>query len=445
MRCTQVFLSFVTLAALTASLAPDASACGGCFVSQSESTQVTGHKMILTVSKDQTTLYDQITYSGDPAEFAWVLPIHGQVQIGLSSDALFQLLEQSTSVTIDSPYINCGSPQFCGDGFAGAGGQSAGEGPDDDGVTVIAQEVVGPYETVQLAAEDPAALSNWLDLHGYNIPDEIQPIIDAYVNDGFGFLAIRLVPGQGISSMKPVRVTSPGAGPALPLRMVAAGTGAVTPITLFVLSEGRYEPTNFPSFTIDPQQLVWDWDAARSNYSDLRTQGFAATNGRGWLMEAAEPTYSDYFWALESLVEYDPASSGYGDAETPAPEALQQDLSVLTAGLDPNSMWITRMSAELSRAALTTDLALGASHDQTTLQRYFQTVQSVGTPPQCPPPPPPCDDGYGEGGGVAAVQVGGGGMTSCAAAPGSANAAFGAFALGAVGLGLVRRRRAKQR
>ena len=53
----------------------------------------------------------------------------------------------------------------------------------------------------------------------------ILPVIDAYVAEGFNFLALKLVPGQGVDSMRPVRVTTPGAAATLPLRMVAAGTG----------------------------------------------------------------------------------------------------------------------------------------------------------------------------------------------------------------------------
>src|SRR5262245_45666116 len=66
--------------------ATDADACGGCLINQQESTQVTGHRMVLSISNDRTTLWDQITYSGDPTSFAWVLPIKGTVEIGLSSD-----------------------------------------------------------------------------------------------------------------------------------------------------------------------------------------------------------------------------------------------------------------------------------------------------------------------------------------------------------------------
>ena len=63
---------------------PTVEACGGCFVPPDEDTQVTGHRMVLSVSMQQSTLYDQIQYDGDPASFAWVLPIKGQAEIGVT-------------------------------------------------------------------------------------------------------------------------------------------------------------------------------------------------------------------------------------------------------------------------------------------------------------------------------------------------------------------------
>lgn len=389
-----IALSTLSIAAAVA-LANDANACGGCFVQQSENSIVSGHRMALSISTTQTTLWDQITYSGDPAEFAWVLPIRGQVDIGLSSDALFALLESYTTPQISSPFISCPPPPDCGgDGNAFGGGTSGtGGGSEDGGVEIIAQEVVGPYETVQLTAEDPAALAQWLDSHGYNVPADVQPVIDDYVFEGFGFLALRLVPGQGVDSMRPIRVTTPGAAPALPLRMVAAGTGAITPISLWVLGEGRYEPENFPSFQVDPTALVWNWDEQKSNYSDLRQAGFAASDGAGWILEAGEPTGSWMFQQLVDTANWDPIGSGYAD-ETgeKAVENAEADVTTLLTGINENSLWISRMSAELARAALGQDLALQASSDQATIQRFFEAQNAVGTPPACPPQPE-CPDG----------------------------------------------------
>jgi len=93
----------------------------------------------------------------------------------------------------------------------------------DDPVTVIAQSVVGPYETATLRSTDPLALENWLLGHGYEIPAAVKPIIDAYVTEGFDFIAMRLLPLCGVRAMQPVRIVAPGADPTLPLRMVRRG------------------------------------------------------------------------------------------------------------------------------------------------------------------------------------------------------------------------------
>jgi hypothetical protein len=222
---------------------PAADACGGCAVPPDTNTQVTGHRMILAASKTQTTLYDQIAYSGEPESFAWFLPIKGQVDIGLSADAMFALLADSSQVVVFPPPVSCVSS---GRGAFGAVAEdSSGHGgvyvPPDESVNVIAKETVGPYETVQLESKVPGALAAWLGDHGYAIPADVKPVIDAYESEGFDFLAMKLVPGQGVTSMRPVRVTAPGSGLALPLRMVAAGTGAITPVLLHIVSEGRYE------------------------------------------------------------------------------------------------------------------------------------------------------------------------------------------------------------
>lgn len=407
MRVLKALLFALPISAIALTQSHDASACGGCLVQQSESTQVTGHKMILSVSKTQTTLWDQITYSGNPSSFAWVLPIKGTVDIGLSSDALFEALETTTAVNVNSPTIQCSPPPFCGDdngGFGtGAASASAAGSTGSGGVSVVAQEVVGPYETVQLMSSDPMALKNWLAGHNYNLPADIAPVIDAYVNEGFNFLALKLVPGQGVSAMKPVRVTTPGASPALPLRMVAAGTGAVTSITLWVLGEGRYETASLPTFTIDQSQIVWNWDTQSSNYAALRKSGFDASQGKAWLVEDAEPLYkyviSD---PLTSVAQFDPTASGYADdMGQGAPQAAADDMAALFDNIPDNALWVTRLHGELTRPALAGDLTLGASSDQSQVNRFLQATKTTGTPPACPTFPP-CSEGTstGVGGGT---------------------------------------------
>jgi MYXO-CTERM domain-containing protein len=387
-------------AALAATTARDARACGGCFHPPTESgTVITDHRMIFAVSPQQTTLYDEIEYQGAPSTFAWVLPIHGTVTVGLSSDILFQAIDQATTTTIEPPTLPTCPSCACG-GSSGLGapllqGSATGE---DAGVTVLGQQVVGPYDTVQLASTDPTALTTWLTANGYSIPTDVSPILDAYVSEGFNFLAMRLAPGQGVEAMRPVSVTSAGAGLSLPLRMVAAGTGATVGITLWVVASGRYEPMNFPTFTIAGTDLTWDWSANGSNYTTVRAAKEAALDNAAWQIESSLTVAPIQ---IEDVVLGDPASADYLPVPAPgqddagaddsgitattetAEAVRQQDLATCFPGGDATEIRVTRMRTDLSRAALANDLTLQAAADQSEMSNFYQVTNSVNAPP-CP-------------------------------------------------------------
>ncbi len=355
----------------------DASACGGCFhpkptsIQQSEATQVTGHRMVLSLSLEHTTLYDQIEYVGEPSSFAWVLPIKGTVTVGLSSDLVFEALDDVTHVKILSPTITCPPPKQCGpaknlsSSFVGVT-TGTGTGPstgNGGGVTILAQETVGPYETVQLSATDPNALTDWLTSHGYEIPADIKPVIAAFVAEKSNFLALKLVPGAGVSAMRPVRVTTAGAGLSLPMRMVAAGTGATTTVTLWIVSEGRYQPQNAPWFEIHASDLTWNWDSQSSDYSTLLDAHYAASGGTAWQVEFASTLYtSNISTPIFDAAKFAPSSSGYDPSM--ALSQASEDMGVLYGDFAAVP-WVTRLRAELSRKALDEDLVIEAAALQT--------------------------------------------------------------------------------
>src|SRR5579863_5137298 len=269
-----------------------ASACGGCFHPPTQTvTDITDERMLLAVSGAQSTLYDQIQYSGSPSSFAWVLPIHGIVTVGLSADVLFDSIDTLTATQIVPPPRNCPSPNCSFNApltaSAGGFGGAADAGAAQEVVQILTQANVGPYQTVQLHSTDSSALDTWLTQNGYNIPAAVQPILAAYVAEGFDFLAMKLLPDQGVQAMRPVRVTTPGASLSLPLRMASIGTGAITGITIWVVADGRYQPQNFPFFHIDDSQLVWDWSSSSSNYTTLRKQNETTLGGKGWEIESS--------------------------------------------------------------------------------------------------------------------------------------------------------------
>jgi hypothetical protein len=373
----------------------DAAACGGCFQPPGENpTAITDHRMILSVSPQQTTLYDQIRYQGSPSSFAWVLPIAGEAKVGLSADVLFTTLDRASQTTILAPSPNCPPPPpNCQVNF-GAGGAADASAASDGGVVVSHNEVVGPYETVQLHSTDPNALNDWLSTHGYAVPDDVKPIISAYVNEHFDFLAMKLVPGANVQSMRPVRVTTAGASPTLPLRMVAAGTGATVGITLWIVAEGRYEPQNFDFFHIEDSELVWDWNANQSNYRGLRAQKTAAGAGHIWELESS---LSQSRFSIENQVQFGSQINPYIDAGSPeyppvtgsdggvvetSDASRVEDMATLFTGIS-DDFRLTRIRADLAHAALATDLVLRASSDQSVLSNLRRTTGESGSP-QCP-------------------------------------------------------------
>ena len=474
MHSRAIFLTAAMGALSAAGVAQDARACGGCFhepappmpIKQTE-TVVTDHRMIFRITQQETTLYDEIQYSGSPSTFAWVLPIRGTVTIGLSSKSLFDALEQVTQTDVIAPpqpicpASSCvcyqGASSSPGGVLSTTGGNSTtggGGSPAPPPVTVIAEQTVGPFETVQLQSTDPNALDAWLSANGYAIPADVQPIIAAYVSDGFDFLALKLAPGQGVQAMRPVRVSTPGAGLSLPLRMVAAGTGSKVGITLWVVADGRYEPHNAQFFTIAPSEVTWDWAASSSDYSAVRDSKEASFNYVAWQVESSVSISEGQ--VRNALLSYafdyqpvPPPDGGDGGGGESASQAEMDDLLVLYPRAFPNALSppdrVTRLRADLARAALAADLVLQASADQGVMANVYQLTNSLNPPPCIPPPGCTCgnngpsNSGLSNNGLAAPTQSSG-----CAAStnpPGATAVGFGAAGLLAIALLRGRRRR----
>ncbi len=268
----------------------DVSACGACIPPPGENTVVTGHRMALSLSPKQTVLWDQIEYSGAPESFAWVLPVKPGAVVQVSSDAWFDTLDAATNTQIFQPSINCdnggGSGFGCGMSDESLAGRAFDDGPNAAGgpsVNVVSRGTVGPYSTVTLNTQTPGALNTWLTDNGFAIDPATQPVVDAYVAEGFDFIALKLLPNKDVSAMRPVRVVQEGANPTLPLRMVAIGSGANVAMTLFLISEGRLGAKDFANAVVPTDLIAWDFKSSSSNYSDLRQSLLAGNGGATWL------------------------------------------------------------------------------------------------------------------------------------------------------------------
>ena len=444
-----------------------ANACGGCFGPPGPSTQVSAHRMAFAISPTRTILWDQIQYVGEPSSFGWVLPIRGKVDVGVSSDELFNRLETTTQPRVTQPpppacpppERRCRTTCYGGeDGAPTAGGFASDTGTsaaDAAVVDVWGTSVVGPYEATQLSSTDSLALENWLKDHGYVIPAAINPVIDEYVKEGFGFLAIKLVPTAGTTKMVPIRIAFDGASPTLPLRMVAAGTGDSVGIKLFMIGEGRWEAKNFASAEVANDDLVWDWAAMGSNLGTLENDLITKNAGKVWIDESSDDYgTSTFFSGLPA-----------GTTSTEAGTVFSSDTDeseIAKAFPSRPGVTVTRLFAQLPASSLGTDLELQASLGGK-LPAVREAKKSINyfcptsVEEYCPGISPVCDGtGYpgspgspGTPGGPAGAggkSSGSGSAFGCATTTTTGGSTLPWLGLGLVGLigaGVIRRRRAR--
>jgi hypothetical protein len=178
--------------------------------------------------------------------------------------------------------------------------------------------------------------------------------------------------------------------------MVAIGTGATTGITIWVVADGRWQPSNFPTFTIADSEIAWDWATSSSNYETLRLAKEATYGGRGWQIESSlELSQYTVQEEVTTSAEYDP-TGGYlvgavpgadggavdagGDDAGAQDSAATADLAVMLTGIAGPNVRITRMRSDVAQSALSVDMSLQASADQSELSNVHVAQKEIGEP-----------------------------------------------------------------
>lgn len=479
----------VTVGLVVALGAADALACGGCFGPPPPTPRdvqvVTDHRMVLSLSATQTTLWDQFAYSGRPSEFSWILPIRytSGLRVAIADDGFLSYVNNVTAPRLlppPFPWPACPQPPFAGGAADGGASFADVASAADSGVTVLRMETVGPYSVSIIRGTDPMAIRDWLRENGYSVPSELGPVIDFYTALNMDYVALRLRPaGEGmVPRMQPVRVTMEGYVPSLPLRMIAAGVADKVGLSLVVFANSRIEASNFPNGELSEADFTWDWSGAQNPPMDY-LNAFNRLNDRNgrrlWLTEVAgRQSVGSWFIPRSPVgpagdagaaVDAGPVEDG-GVSTTPTDP--MDDLRVITSTVG-NMPYVTRLRADLPAVMLDRDLTLQAS-DRADRAQLYQYGDQVNLPPR-----PVClgasdagptvsvDAGTGMGSLDAGVSVAtdGGASTTAPTAPtaatagggvacavegaGLAKGAWGAWALGALGLaGAWRRRRARR-
>jgi len=153
-------------------VAPPAEACGGLFCSVGPLPQPvdqSAERIIFVVNADRTiTAHVQIQYAGGSDSFAWVVPVPSTPTVAESAIALFQELDTTSGLTVQTPPVDTSDCDFGGGSGCGCGSQdtaaptSAPRNADGDPpVTVYASNYTTNYQYAVIGAENTMDLVTW--------------------------------------------------------------------------------------------------------------------------------------------------------------------------------------------------------------------------------------------------------------------------------------------
>jgi len=387
----------------TLALSSESEACGGLFCGRTPVDQ-TAERILFEVADDSVRMTTQISFNGDAADFAWVLPlpeVPDPDSLGVFSQRALAVLDSRSGPIF---YDDCSQDVAQGQGTASGG--AVGD------VTVHIRAEVDAYDVSVVESSDPTALSRWLRDNGYRVTPAMQPYLDLYTAEGMKFLALKLREAAEVSDLKPFSFTLPGTAPSIPLRMTSLAAEPEMSIVVWVLGDQRYEAKNWMNVEVDPSDLRFFAGAGppKINWGRLVAQEVDEAGGQGWVTEFAGST--DIF--VEPL-ENQIASGNFTDPDDePAARALLEVLK-------PHP-YITRFYSRVSAEEMASDPVFGRSAGG-----EVTGVYRLSTPDQCSAreSTDPCEFTTCGAGGLCrtvGIDDGSGSLTSvagCACVPGA--------------------------
>jgi len=283
--------------ALLLSLMSPAHACGGLFCqSLDEPVDQSGEKIVFEVDEDEgkTTMDVLVSYQGPAEEFAWIVPVAGVPQLGISDPRLFSLIDARTKMRIQKlqTFAQTCEPHTIDTWFANdaldADPGAVPEASDDGagGITIHAKEQVGPYDTVTLSGSSGEAVIGWLQENGYFFTDSVGPALDPYVADGQAFVALKLTKGNDAGDMEPLQLTWAGTTPAIPIQLTALAAQPDMPVDVYLLGAGRGIPTNYNHVVLNHRRIDW-FRPNKQDMDELLSEAANEAGGHGFNTQSA--------------------------------------------------------------------------------------------------------------------------------------------------------------
>ncbi len=281
-----------------------AEACGGLFCATGPTPQPvdqSAERIVFEVDEGRISAHVQISYTGGSDAFAWVVPVPDVPTVEESSDAFINSLVSASQLTVTPPPAlpcdfggvqdgggGCGCAQADSASPRAAGGGGSGGGGGDKTVIIYDQSFTRNYEYVVLGAEQTSELVRWLGDNGYNVSQNMTPVMDPYNGPGAKFLALKLRDGRSTANIVPIKMSYPGDRPMIPIKLTAVAAQPLMGIVAIVLADRPYRPANYQELVVNADEILTDW-TGRTSYFEWVAREAAEADGRAMVIEYVGP------------------------------------------------------------------------------------------------------------------------------------------------------------
>ncbi len=277
--------------------APAAVACGGMFCDAVAPVDQAAERIFFFVHEGRVTTEVQITYEGESDEFAWVVPVPGEPTVTLSNDAMFTLVANQTTPTLQLTVDRgaSGGCLFAAPADFSKDTASANSYDDGGAISVVSREAVGPYDMVVLLATDAQVLVGWLQDNGYDLPDGLDATLEPYVASQQYFVALKLQSDKDAGDIAPIAMTYAASAASIPIQLTAVAAVDDMPIEVFVFGEARAVPDNYLS--VELNEAAFNWYEGADNYREVVSAAVDEAGGLAFVTDWAAPS-SDFTFVV---------------------------------------------------------------------------------------------------------------------------------------------------
>ncbi len=219
-------------------------ACSFRGTSEYEDVRQPTQKVYIRWDGSQEKLLIQTRYEGPAEEMVWIVPVPSQPTVERGDAAIFDELHNETV-----------EPDLSFTDFAGLQMHGATAGVDGSGGSTVAEwhRRVGDYDVVLLRPVGGEDVIQWLNANGFAIPDEIAPVLEDYIREGWWMVASRIHPEAltditrdklADGTLHPLEFAFESSACVYPMRLTRMAAGPVEEL-IYIQGPGHYEPATF--------------------------------------------------------------------------------------------------------------------------------------------------------------------------------------------------------